>query len=154
MNTIAQAALYSVLILSSLSCCGRKKQAGSVAAIASEASAATIAPLFDVSAATRRFIAKVEQEIKDQGGDAAAYVPSDALVEEFGLRSDAAGYAFGGFIRTTNDFDPASIERIGGSMGAQTMGLSTVTVPVKSIRPFFQTQGISYFEVATKAGNK
>lgn len=122
--------------------------------VASMESVHVVTPAFDVSASAKRLFASIDKDLKETTRDLATYVPSKAVVDEFGLREQQGQFMMTGFIRTTQAFEPASIDAIGGSSGASSVGLRTVSVPVRQINHFLQIKTIEYFELATQATNK
>lgn len=149
--TLPQFSIAFMISVIGLSCCGTSK---TVDQATSMESGRVVTPAFDISAPAKRLFAAVEMELKESAGDLATYVPSNPVVDEFGLREQQGQFMMTGFIRTTLAFEPASIEAIGGSSGTSSGGLRTLSVPIRQINHFLQIKTIEYFELATQATSK
>lgn len=142
--------LAMLALFAGVSCCGSKKHSAGL----SEDRVISLAPSFEVSALTRKFLSDVEEELRVSGLGFGEYNPSNSLVERYGLLRRGDSVSVSGFVKVDDGFEAAGLHAMGGSLGEQVGTMRTLTLPLSRLKDFLHLRGVSYFELATKSQNR
>lgn len=98
---------------------------------------------FEVSAQTKMFQSELKKVIER---NELKQPPAD-FVKKYNLQKMDNQYYVSGFIQTTDDWKPQSLNDLGVKSGASTGKMQTVTIPLHQFESFLELSGISYFQL-------
>jgi len=105
---------------------------------------------FGISPRTKIFLKQMKAEMEATASTIESYIPSDKLVEEYGLRQINDTYTISGFIKTTDAFEESQFEAKGVNLGSKAGEIRTISLPISFLPEFLQSKTISYFEISNK----
>jgi hypothetical protein len=109
---------------------------------------------FDLSARTKLFIKAVEDEMNSFETTIEFYIPSNELVQEYGLKKQNDEYVIRGFIKSTSSFEKSKFETKGINLGKKTGEMMTISFPLRFLQEFLNSKHITYFEISEQVTNK
>lgn len=105
---------------------------------------------FAVSPRTKIFLKQMKAEMEAKASTVESYIPSDKLIEEYGLRQINDVYTISGFVKTTDAFEESQFEAKGVNFGSKAGEIRTISLPLSFLPDFLQSKAISYFEISNK----
>ncbi|MDY0076154.1 MAG: hypothetical protein RBR87_02675 [Bacteroidales bacterium] len=127
-----------------------KKQPDQVGQTMKENETNTWPASFGISPRTKIFLNQIKAEIDATASTIESYIPSDKLIEEYGLRQINDVYTISGFVKTTDAFEESQLEAKGVNFGSKAGEIRTISLPISFLPEFLQSKTISYFEISNK----
>lgn len=121
--------------------CGTSKQTGSIEYIKLSS------PIFQVSAFTLAFNQDLLREIEKAG--AKDYLPSQKLVEKYGLIARNDSVFITGYAKLKPDFKPEDLSDLAALSGNGQNNLYSAFLSFNNLNAFYQSTSVTYFEIST-----